>query len=40
MMGKPSAKILSYVRHMFGVYDQDKDQSIDFKYVFVFTLFI
>ena len=31
LMGKPSAKTSDYIKHMFNVYDQDKDQSIDFK---------
>ncbi len=30
-MGKPTQKTLDYVKHMFNVYDQDKNQFIDFK---------
>jgi len=31
-MGKPTQKTADYIRHMFSVYDQDKNQFIDFKY--------
>ncbi|CAF1207099.1 unnamed protein product [Adineta ricciae] len=31
IMGKPTQKTANYVRHMFSVYDQDKNQFIDFK---------
>jgi Ca2+-binding EF-hand superfamily protein len=32
IMGKPTQKTNDYVKHMFNVYDQDKNQFIDFKY--------
>lgn len=31
VMGKPTQKTADYIRHMFSVYDQDKNQFIDFK---------
>ncbi len=31
IMGKPTQKTANYVKHMFSVYDQDKNQFIDFK---------
>ncbi len=31
IMGKPTQKTADYVKHMFSVYDQDKNQFIDFK---------
>jgi hypothetical protein len=31
IMGKPTQKTSDYVKHMFNVYDQDKNQFIDFK---------
>ncbi len=30
-MGKPTQKTSDYVKHMFNVYDEDKNQFIDFK---------
>ena len=33
IMGKPTHRTADYVKHMFNVYDQDKNQFIDFKYV-------
>jgi hypothetical protein len=30
-MGKPTQKTADYVKHMFSVYDHDKNQFIDFK---------
>ena len=32
IMGRPTQKTTDYVKHMFNVYDQDKNQFIDFKY--------
>ncbi len=32
IMGKPTQKTADYVKHMFSIYDQDKNQFIDFKY--------
>ncbi|UJR20959.1 hypothetical protein I4U23_024066 [Adineta vaga] len=31
IMGKPTQKTVDYVKHMFNVYDKDKNQFIDFK---------
>ncbi|CAF0998070.1 unnamed protein product [Adineta steineri] len=31
IMGKPTQKTSEYVKHMFNVYDEDKNQFIDFK---------
>ncbi|CAF2086526.1 unnamed protein product [Rotaria magnacalcarata] len=31
IMGKPGQKTLDYVKHMFNVYDKDKNQFIDFR---------
>ncbi len=31
IMGKPTQKTADYIRHMFSVYDQDKNQFIDFR---------
>ncbi|CAF3194370.1 unnamed protein product [Rotaria socialis] len=31
IMGKPTQKTADYVRHMFNVYDEDRNQFIDFK---------
>ncbi len=31
IMGKPTQKTSDYVKHMFNVYDADKNQFIDFR---------
>lgn len=31
IMGKPTAKTADYIRHMFHVYDEDKNNFIDFR---------
>jgi len=31
IMGKPTQKTMDYVKHMFNVYDKDKNQFIDFR---------
>ncbi|CAF1067965.1 unnamed protein product [Adineta steineri] len=31
IMGKPTQKTADYIKHMFNVYDQDKNQFIDFR---------